>query len=75
MTNSFYVVTVGIKYEGTVIAFMIFWSQTRFAIVSTPSSKSRFVEFIDFFATVCSECNMKSRFIARTFTNVEVSFS
>ena len=64
MTDSFYVVTIGIEYESTVIVFMIFWPQTRLAIVFTPSSKSRFVEFVDVFATVCSECNMKSRFIA-----------
>lgn len=75
MTNSFYVVTIGIKYEGTVIVFMIFSSQSRLAIVFAPSSKSRFVEFVDFFATACSECNMKSRFIARTFTNIKFSFS
>ena len=64
MTNGFYVVTIGIKYESTVIVFMIFWSQTRFAIVFAPSSKSRFIEFFDLFAIVCSECDMKSRFIA-----------
>ena len=75
MTNSFYVVTIGIKHEGAVIVFMIFWSQTRPAIILAPSSKSRFVKFVDRFATVCSECNMKSRFIARTFTNIKISFS
>ena len=64
MTNSFYVVIIGIKYESTVIVFMIFRPQTRFAIILAPSSKSRFVKFVDHFAIVCSECNMKSRFIA-----------
>ena len=75
ITNGFYVVTIGIKYESTVIVFMIFWSQIRFAIVFSPSSKSRFVKFVDLFAIVSLKQAKTDYFVSFYFSRVTLIYA
>jgi hypothetical protein len=75
ITNGFYVVTIGIKYESTVIVFMIFWSQTRFAIVFAASSKSRLIKFVDLFAIVILKQAKTDYFVSFYFSRVTLIYA
>jgi hypothetical protein len=80
VTTRFDVVTVGIEDESAVVMLMILGTRTRSAVVGAAGGKSGVIKFVDLFAVVGSEgdvkfgigfstCDPKIRFRRHTVTD------